>query len=726
MNRLAWAVLAGVLALAAPHAPALAWECCFTVSAATTPPEGPWKGCTLPGSLDGYATAEEGFLWLRAEFALLEPAAIILGPLGWSERVYFNGSAVGATGGTGRDFIAPVALFRGYNVLPDPARTRQVLHIRIYHFSHSWVERGVELVRLPTLNLRLFERNLSYLGARSVLLLLMAFLFVYSLYIFSLERRLFLLYLALASLSIAASGLFSVILTMVLPFRLVLRVFPLFEQLTAGLLLLVCWDYLLGSRPRALVPFLVVLLAAGGAGLLSGRFQTLLLLRQFQYAALGAGLLAAMAFAATGIVRRNPLGIPLLLLFLAALAALAIPLFQPHGRVRLLQANYQLEFVLAVLVGLISGYERFRMSRGFLVSSRQLEVKVRTNQELLGKIRDGKGRLENRNLESMILASRLLESAQRQAFTIAQIMTSIEQGAAAESEVMAKERDILSLTATVDTQISGFSRQIGSALQELEELESKSRTITRAVAQIIGIADKTHMLSLNASIEAAKAGEAGRGFAVLAQQIRKLADVTRTVSDQVNSLIGESNQAIAKNVHTAQGLMQGYRQIMQQSDRIRAMIEHNARALEEVTRAHSEVKDGVAGVDLTIKTILEVSRDLRQMTGSLGNAFSWFDEVLRATVAEAGSPLPADGERMTLVPADRLPTEPVLYSHGSEVFESESSGRSLELLEAGPEAKAEEAARAEPAELEPLEEAAAAAATLPAEELEELEGLEEG
>ena len=49
--------------------------------------------------------------------------------------------------------------------------------------------------------------------------------------------------------------------------------------------------------------------------------------------------------------------------------------------------------------------------------------------------------------------------------------------------------------------------------------------------------------------------QAGRGFAVLAQQIRKLADVTRTVSDQVNALIRESNQAIGKNVQTVQGLM---------------------------------------------------------------------------------------------------------------------------------------------------------------------------
>ena len=175
-----------------------------------------------------------------------------------------------------------------------------------------------------------------------------------------------------------------------------------------------------------------------------------------------------------------------------------------------------------------------------------------------------------------MLANRLVESAQKQAFSIGQIMGSIEEGARAENQVVEKEKQILTFTAEVDARIADFNDQIRGALTELEELREKSITITKAVSQIIGIADKTNMLSLNASIEASKAGEAGRGFAVVAQQIRKLADVTRTVSDQVNTLMRESNQAVATNVQMAQGMVQGYREIMEQSDRIRQMIEANA------------------------------------------------------------------------------------------------------------------------------------------------------
>jgi hypothetical protein len=246
------------------------------------------------------------------------------------------------------------------------------------------------------------------------------------------------------------------------------------------------------------------------------------------------------------------------------------------------------------------------------------------------------------------------------------------------------------------------------------------------------------MLSLNASIEASKAGEAGRGFAVVAQQIRKLADVTRTVSDQVSALIRESNLAIVKNVDTSQGLMQGYAEIMKQSDRIRAMIEHNAGALEEVTRAHSSVKDSVADVDRTIKTILEVSRDLRQMTGSLGTAFSWFDEALRITDA-ARREEKGQGAEMTLGRSEMLEPEglpqhqPLLETHGVEAQppaaedavdaeEAEEIGE-LEPLEpepVSPPAPARGAARA--AEPEGVVKAVVVEAV---EELEELEVLED-
>jgi methyl-accepting chemotaxis protein len=743
VRRLALAAFAVLLLPAA--LPGLDWECAFTLSAATTPPAGPWKPCTLPGRLDSYAEAPEGYLWLRTTLSLQEPIGLILGPLGFSERVFLNGQQVGGAGSSGEGFIAPVSIFRGYTLNADPARSQQVLQIRIYHLGYSWMEKKALLVRQGMINLLAIQHNLTYLGVRAMLLMFMVFLFVYAIYIYTLERKAYLLYLAMSSLCTAVSGMFSVLLTMVLPFALVLRLFPLFETAAVVFLLLAAWEYLQGSRSLVLLPLGGLLLLIALAGLAVGRFEDLFLLRRIQYGAVAAGILVAAGVSAAGLRYRKAKAIPVFVLLLVAAGVLALPFRDALGWTRILQASYYLEFVLAILVAWISGFERWRATREFRATNRALEARLHADQEILERIRDGKTRLESRNLESMILASRLLESAQRQALTIGKIMGSIEQSTEAEGQVVGKEREIRNLTVEVDSHISDFSREIAQALKGLEELERRAQIITKAAAQIIGIADKTHMLSLNASIEASKAGEAGRGFAVVAQRIRKLAEVTRTVSDQISALIQESNQAIGVNVQTAHRLEQGYRQIIDQSEQIRSMIEQNSLDLEEVAQAHAQVKDGVAGVDRTINTILEVSRDLRQMTSSLGSAFSWFDEVLKISAAKPSVPAPAPMEM--LVP--EKPEESWTAVDGREAArepreEKPRLATRLELLERtidgverpyAPEASTE--AELESAELEEIEEAgepspggpvpAAPSARAPdhppEEEIEELEAL---
>ena len=245
------------------------------------------------------------------------------------------------------------------------------------------------------------------------------------------------------------------------------------------------------------------------------------------------------------------------------------------------------------------------------------------------RLRDGKSTLTKRNAEIMRLSGKLLESAQKQAFTIGQLIVSIEKGGSAESRVVSKEKDILGRTEKVDGLINKFNAQIQENLEEMEELYLKSMVIRKAVSQIIGISEKTHMLSLNASIEASKAGDAGKGFAVVAHEIRKLAELTRTVSDNVNAVIKETNKGVEKGVARIKGLGSGFTEIVEASDEIRVMIADNSSALEEMTRAHREIQDGLAGVDQLIRSILEVSHDLRLMTDRLSSTFSWLDDTLR-------------------------------------------------------------------------------------------------
>lgn len=255
--------------------------------------------------------------------------------------------------------------------------------------------------------------------------------------------------------------------------------------------------------------------------------------------------------------------------------------------------------------------------------------RLEREKDAAGRILDGKSLLERRNMEIMKLSGKLLESAQKQALTIGKLIGSIDKGGNAEARVLSKEKDILGNTARVDGLITDFNSQIQDTVQEMEELYRRSNAIRKAVSQIIGIAEKTHMLSLNASIEASKAGEAGMGFSVVAKEIRKLAELTRTVSDNVGAVIKDTNKGVEKGVMRIKGLGAGFSEIMDASEEIRTMIADNTQALDEMTGAHREIQDGLAGVDKLIKSILEVSHDMRLMTDRMATAFSWLDESLR-------------------------------------------------------------------------------------------------
>ena len=135
---------------------------------------------------------------------------------------------------------------------------------------------------------------------------------------------------------------------------------------------------------------------------------------------------------------------------------------------------------------------------------------------------------------------------------------------------------------TLDS-IENISSTVGDAASSLSELNSHTQQISDIIEVIRGIADQTNLLALNAAIEAARAGEQGRGFAVVADEVRTLAQRTQQSTQEINNIIGTLQQRGKQAVAATQEGQQMVSLCVQKAELAGHSIESIAAAVAEIS-----------------------------------------------------------------------------------------------------------------------------------------------
>ncbi|MFD2168895.1 methyl-accepting chemotaxis protein [Tumebacillus lipolyticus] len=208
-------------------------------------------------------------------------------------------------------------------------------------------------------------------------------------------------------------------------------------------------------------------------------------------------------------------------------------------------------------------------------------------------------------------AIRSLEQIQKRASELSQRAEEVDEAVLVGRRTMDKTR----------TEMNSIHQQVVQTAETMNRLGKQSQRVGHIVDLIAGIAGQTNLLALNAAIEAARAGEQGRGFAVVADEVRKLAEQSGKAAEEIVTLIREMRDQVDESI---EGMQQGL-----------TAVSAGSAAVEEAEHAFGLVSSGLTVVTSEISQVHRLTDEATEEAVGVEGEFQSIAAVAEQTAASS-------------------------------------------------------------------------------------------